>query len=242
MMEHIQHKGKIYPIKEVTIKMWSEIMKNKEFMDEEELYYKMISEMCGLSREMMNTADASTIIKVGEQLKKILEVDSKKLYPEIEHNGKKYKLVDVHNMSFGQFVDIDTFLTKDENYRISNLSELASYLYTEEGRNYGQTDFKKQKEEFQSLPIKYVEGAIFFLLNFGKALAQLSQIYSNNKLLWWTMRLRITLGLIGDGIKRLISSHKTWYGKLTMLLLSPFYLVLTIFRIIWTLIKKKSRS
>ena len=241
-MESIVHKGKSYPIREITIKMWSEIMKYKDLMDEEELYYKMISEMCGLPKEEMNTADATTILEVGEKLHQILNTDSKKLHPKIEHNGKTYKLVDVHNMSFGQFVDIDTFLSKDENYRISNLSELAAYLYTEEGIDYGKTNFIKQKEEFESLPIRYVEGAVFFLLNFGKALAQLSQIYSNNKLLWWIMRFRMTLTLIGVGTKRLIFSHKTKFGKLIGLLLSPFYLVLTISRFIWTLIKKKRKN
>jgi len=242
MRDFIEHKGKVYLIKDVTIEMWSEIMRYKELMDEEELYYKMISEMCGLSRGELNTADAATIIKIGEKLKEILDVDSKKLFPTIEHNNKTYKLVDVHNMSFGQFVDIDTFLTKDENYRISNLSELASYLYTEEGKSYGDTDFKKQTEEFKKLPVRYIEGAVFFLLNFGKGLEQLSQIYSNSKLLWWMMRLKITLALIGAGTRRLISSHKTSFGRLIGLLLSPLYLVLTISHTIWTLIKKKRNN
>lgn len=241
-MEQIVHKGKKYEIKEVTIQLWSEIMKYKDIMDEETLYYKMISEMVGIPQDELLTADASEMIKVGEVLKKILYSDSRHLHPTIEHKGKKYKLVDVHNMSFGQFVDIDSFLTKDENYRTANLNELAAYLYTEEGKTYGSTDFKAQIEDFKELPIKYVEGAVFFLLSFGKGLQQLSQIYSNSKLLWWMMRFKITLVLIGDGIKRLISSPKTVFGKLTGLLLLPFYLVSTIFHIIWTLIKKKRKA
>lgn len=241
-MEFIEHKGKKYPIKNVTIEMWSEIMKYKDLFDEEELYYKMISVMTGIPREELLLADASEMVKAGEQLKKILYTDSKQLYPKIEHNGIKYKLVDVHNMSFGQFVDIDSFLTKDEMYRISNLNELAAYLYTEEGKSYGDTNFKTQIEEFKKLEIKYLEGAIFFLLNFGRGLQQLSQVYSNLKFLWWMMRLKIVLGLIGDGTRQLISSRKTVFGKLIGLLLSPFYLVLTIFRFTWTLIKKKRKK
>lgn len=241
-METITHKGKKYPIKTVTIEMWSEIMKFKDILDEEQMYMKMISEMVGIPEEELMEGDVSEILKVGDKLRVILEKDSKQLHPTIEHNGKKYKLVDVHNMSFGQFVDIDTFLTKDENYRVANLHELASYLYTEEGKTYGQTDFRKQKEEFKTLEIGHIEGAVFFLLNFGRGLQQLSQIYSNHKVLWWTMRMKITLGLIGDGIRRLISSPKTVFGKLIGLLLSPFYLVLTIFRFITTLIKKKRRK
>ena len=208
-------------------------------MEEEQLYYKMISEMIGIPQEEMLNADATDVIKIGEKLKETLYTESKSLFPTIEFDGKKFKLVDVHSMSFGQFVDIDSFLSKEENYRIANLNELAAYLYTEEGISYGQTNFKSQIEIFKRLPIKYVEGAVFFLLNFGKALQVLSQISSSKKVLWWMMRLRITLTLIGGGIKQLIFSRKTVFGKLIGLLLSPFYLVLTIFRFTWTLIKKK---
>lgn len=242
MMDFIIHKGQKYTIKNVTIEMWSDIMKYKDLMEEEQMYYRMISVMTSIDEKELLSADASEMIKVGEKLKTILYKDSKQLFPKIEFNGKNYKLVDVHNMSFGQFVDIDSFLTKDETYRVANLNELAAYLYTEEGKTYGDTDFKAQIEEFKKLEIKYLEGAIFFLLSFGKGLQQLSQVYSNMKLLWWMMRLRITLGLIGDGIRQLISSRKTVFGKLIGLLVSPFYLVLTIFRIIWTLIKKKRRK
>lgn len=238
-MEQIIHKGKKYQVKELTISMWSEIMKYKDIMEEEQLYYKMIAEMVGIPEEELLSADASEIISIGEKLKSTLYTESKHLFPNIEFEGKKYKLVDVHSMSFGQFVDIDSFLSKDENYRISNLNELAAYLYTEDGSSYGQTNFKSQIETFKRLPIKYVEGAVFFLLNFGKALQLLSQISSSKKLLWWMMRLKITLTHIGDGIKQSISSRKTVFGKLIGLLVSPLLLVLIIFRIIWTLIKKK---
>lgn len=241
-MEYIEHKGKKYPIKTITIEMWSEIMKYKDLMEEEDLFYKMMSVMTGIPKEEMLTVDASEMIKAGDKLKSILYTESKQLHPTIEFEGKTFKLVDVHNMSFGQFVDIDSFLTKDEMYRISNLNELAAYLYTEEGSNYGTTDFKAQIEAFKRLEIKYIEGAVFFLLNFGRGLQQLSQVYSNLKVLWWMMRLKITLGLIGDGTRQLISSRKTVFGKLIGLLLSPFYLVSTIFRFTWTLIKKKKRK
>lgn len=241
-MEQITYQGKKYDVKEVTIEMWSRIMKFKDILSEEELYYKMISEMIGLTEDQIKEASASEILRVGEILHNILNVDSHKLHPIIEHKGKNYKLVDMTNISFGQFVDIDSFLTKDENYRIANLNELASYLYTEDGKTYGDTNFKKQTEEFKSLPIKYVEGAVFFLLNFGKALQLLSQISSQKRLLWWMMRLKITLTLIGGGIKQSISSRKTKFGKLIGLLLSPLLLVSIISRIIWTLIKKKRKT
>lgn len=242
MMEQIIYGGKKYEVKPVTIQMWSNIMKFKDMLSEEELYYKMISEMLGLTKEQLYEASASEVLKAGEILNNILNSDSNKLLPTLEHNGKKYRLVDMNNISFGQFVDIDSFLSKDENYRIANLSELAAYLYTEEGKTYGSTDFKKQTEEFKTLEIKYVEGAVFFLLHFGKALQLLSQISSKRKVLWWMMRLRITLTLIGVGIRQSISSQKTMFARLIMLLLSPLLVVSTTSRFIMTLIKKKKKN
>jgi len=236
---YIEHNGKQYEVKEPTIETWKNVMVFKDLFDEEEMNLKMISEVTGLSMKEVKEADALDIRIAGDALWRYLNQESRELFRSIEHKEITYTLVDVNKISFGQFVDIDTFMKKDESYKIANLNELAAYLYCEEGQNYGDSDIKKRIIDFKTLPVKYIEGAVFFLLNLGKGLHELTLLYSKSKLMWWTMRARIALASFGDGMQQLVSSQKTGFGKLIVLLTFPLWLVSIIFLTLWMLITRK---
>jgi len=242
MIEFIEYNGEHYELKEPTIRTWTEIMKFKDILDEDELYIKMISVITGLDREDILQASASQISEVGRVLQNYLNRDSKQLYPEFELNGIKYKLVDLKKISFGQFVDIETFLKKDESYRVANLNELAAYLYCEDGLKYSDSDFPKRIEAMKDAPIKYVESSLFFLLSLERALQELSIVYSQNPKLWKMMKIRIALANFGAGIPSFPTWLKTSFGVLTKLLTYPLYLVLTICRIFSIYINKENRK
>lgn len=237
--QFIEHNGTKYEVKEPTIKMWADVMRFKDILEENELYIKMIEVVTGMKKEDILKTDVNTIKRIGNYLYKFINQESKKVFHNVEHKGIKYKLVDINRMSFGQFVDIDTFFSKDESYRIANLHELAAYLYCEEDIEYGKSDFSARIETMKDLPIKYVEGALFFFLSLGNALQALSALSSQNPLKYQMMRLKLALAGFGGGMHRLLFLPKTKFGKLTMLLLSPLYLVLIIFLTSWMLIKKK---
>ena len=236
---YIEHEGKKYEVKEPTIDVWKNVMIYKDLLDEEDMYVKMIAEVTGLSMNEVKKADALEIRIAGDKLWRYLNQESKQLFKSIEHNGRKYNLVDLNKVSFGQFVDIDTFMKKDESYKVANLNELAAYLYCEDGIVYGDSDIRKRIEDFKTLPVKYIEGAIFFLLSLGKGLQELTTLYSKSPVMWWMMRTRIAWGNFGDGIKQLVSSRKTKFGKLMVLLTFPLFLVSTILLFLWILITNK---
>ena len=236
---YIEHEGKKYEVKEPTIEVWKNVMIYKDLLDEEDMYVKMIAEVTGLSMKEVKKADALEIRIAGDKLWRYLNQESKQLFKSIEHNGRKYNLVDLNKVSFGQFVDIDTFMKKDESYKVANLNELAAYLYCEDGIVYGDSDIRKRIEDFKTLPVKYIEGSIFFLLNLGKGLQELTTLYSKSPVMWWMMRTRIAWGNFGDGIKQLVSSRKTKFGKLMVLLTFPLFLVSTILLFLWILITNK---
>jgi hypothetical protein len=239
---YIEHEGKKYEVKEPTIESWKNVMIYKDLLDEEEMYVKMISEVTGLSMKEVKSADALEIRIAGDKLWRYLNQESKKLFTTIEHNGITYNLVDLNKVSFGQFVDIDTFMKKDEPYKVANLNELAGYLYCEDGVEYGNSDITARIEDFKDLPVKYVEGAIFFLLNLAKGLQELTTLYSKSPVMWWMMRTKIAWASFGDGIKRLVSSQKTKFGKLIVLLTSPLWLVSIIFLSLWITISSKKKK
>lgn len=243
MIEHIiEYNGKKYPVKEPTIRTWTEVMKLKDILDEAELFVKIIELTTGLSHEDILQADASLIKKVGEQVLSIVTGSNKKVVTTFEYEGVEYQFLDIQNLSFGQYIDIETFLSKDENYRIQNLSELAAYLYIEKGTKYGETNISKRAENFKDLPIKYMEGSVFFLLSTANLSAELTRIYSKSKTLKLLMKLKIISRLIGVGIQQSAHLLRTKYGYFVMLLIYPLLSVSTISLTLWTLIKSKKKN
>lgn len=230
---YIEYNNQKYEIKELTIEMWSGIMNYKNILDETEMYIKMIAEMTGLNPEDIRNSDAKGIMETGEILYDYLNRETKEIFHVISHKNIEYTLVDFKKISFGQFVDIDNFMSKDESYRIANLNELAAYLYTEKGTKYGATDFEEKIDEFKSLPLKYIDSAVFFLWILERELQNLLVVYSSNKLLWEMMKLKVASVNFGNTIFGLANSQKTKFGKLILLLLSPLWFVLTILLTLW---------
>lgn len=226
---NIKLNGKEYTITEPTIEVWSNVMRLKDILDEEELYLKLISEILNISKEELMKCDSLEILTVGDFIYRFINSESKKLMPSVILNDIEYVLLDIQKVSFGQYVDIDTFLRKDETYRIANLNELAAYLYTEKNKVYGETDIKKRIEVMKQMPIRYIESSVFFLLNLARGSQELIQLYSQSKFLWWIMKQKITLVLIGDGIRQYQRSLKTKFGKLMVSLTYPLLFVSTIF-------------
>lgn len=234
----VEFNGKTYEIGEPTISQWSQVMRFKDIYSEQNLYIKMIEVITGLSKETILSADALVIKNIGNKIFNEFNRENKTFTKELTLNNIKYKFVDLDKISFGQFVDIDTFLNRNEKYRIENLNELAGYFYIEDGTEYSKSDFKKRIKEMEELPIKYIEGALFFFLTIGKTSQALTVLYSQNRLEYQKMKLRMGLQSFGDGIRALPYYPKTKFGKLIMLLTSPLWLVLIILLSLWIKIKK----
>jgi hypothetical protein len=235
--QFVEHRGQKYPIKEPTIKSWSELMNKKDLYESHEFYVKLIELSTGIPYDELIESAAEDVLATGDKVFQFTNIEQKKIFPKIEHNGKTYQFMDTSDMSFGQFVDIDTFLTKDESYRIQNLNELAAYFYIEEGTKYGDKPIKKRIKEFQDLPIKYVEGAIFFLLSSARASDEITKIYSQSRFLWTMINLKIVSRLIGAGIQQSVHYVRNRYGVLMKYLAYPFISVSIIFLTLWTYIK-----
>jgi len=235
----IENGGKKYEVKELTIKMWKEIMKVKDLLDPADLFVKCIELTTDMKREDILKADALEVKEAGEKILSYINQADRKVITHFNFNDIDYDFLDIQNISFGQYIDIDTFLGKEENYRIQNLNELAAYLFTEKGKKYGETDIKKRIKAFDELPVRYLEGAVFFLLSLTRASEEITRLCSQSKFLKWTLRMKIVLRLTGVGIQQSALSLKTRFGRWTMYLLYPLLCVSIISRTLWTLIRNK---
>jgi hypothetical protein len=235
----ITSKSKKFEVSEPTIREFCDVMKLKDILDEDELNVRLIEKVTGMSHEEVMDMDATTVQKIGSVLFAHYNKESKKLFQTFELNGIKYKFMDVNTISFGQFVDIDTFLKKDESYRIANLNELMAYMYCEEGTKYSESNFKKRIEAMLDAPSHIIEGSLFFLSNLGKGLSEITQLSLKSPLMFQMMRLRIAFQSFGDTTKLFRYLQKIKFGKLILLLIWVLLLPLTICHILLTSIMNK---
>jgi len=239
---YITHNNKRHKVREATIQTWSEIMKYRDLMDETDMFVKTIELLTDIPREEILKADAEEVYAAGQIILSQLNTERNKVFSSIKHKGVEYDFIDINDISFGQFIDIDTFLQKDENYKQRNLNELAAYLYTEKGQKYGDTPVSSRKTAFEDLPMRYLEGAVFFLASSARTSEMLTLIYSQSKMLRVMARIKIISVLIGDGIVQSVRSVKIKYGFLTALLAFPLFSVSIICLTLWTLIKNSVKS
>jgi hypothetical protein len=192
--QYVKYKGKSYEINEPTIEDWSRIMVLQEWSDEREFSTILLSQITGLSQEEIENADYQEILDAAQTISKYFLTESTDFKNEFEFNGKKYKFLDLPNLKFGEFIDIDGFLTKPVVEKKKEMNLLMALLYREvdekgEYLPYDSSKVQLRAEEFKKLPVKYVNGASSFFLRLDKILR------GNIKLSFWS-RMTMTVRMI----------------------------------------------
>jgi hypothetical protein len=171
----LKYNGKKYKLEEPTIENWSKLIKMQEWTDEREFSIKLLSFITGLTEEEIENTDASEIIKATTTISNYLLATTNEFQNEIEFNGKKYRFLDLANLTFGEFIDIDTFLTKSPEEKKREMHLLMAMLYREVDETgkyvpYNSKLVQIKAEEFKDLPVKYVNGATSFFFRLDKVL------------------------------------------------------------------------
>lgn len=184
MMEKhtITYNDKVYEIGEPSIDVWVKLDFWKDILEQDKFVLKIISESTGLSDEEILEADWFDIMQVAAGLTDMLMNTNDKFYNEFEFAGKKYRFIDLPNLTFGEFIDIDSFLQKPEIEKKKQLNFMMALLYREvkEDGTLEKNEAKKLQERselFKSLPIKYVHGAMGFFLRLEQTLQKPSLKY-----------------------------------------------------------------
>ncbi len=209
MSMQIKYKGKIYKVDEPTIEIWGKLILLQEWTDEREFSIRLLSFITGLTEQEIEQSDAIEVLEVAAELSKYLMLESKAFHSEFEFNGIKYKFLDLTNMTFGEFIDLDTFLNKSDIDKKKELNLFMAMLYREVDDNgnlkpYDSNEMMKRAESFKRLPVKYVNGASTFFLRSEKILLNNTRISSWQKLKLtikaiWTLKKLIVSTSIGAG-------------------------------------------
>lgn len=193
MVEHkITYNEKEYVIPEPSIALWVKLDLYKDILSEEKFILKIIEESTGLKEEEIRKADWFDIVQVANGLTEMLLEIKDKFHPEFEFKGQKYRFIDLPNLTFGEFIDIDSFLQKNEAERKSQLNFLMALFYRDVDENgkisvYDGKKTQERAELFKELPVKYVNGAMSFFLRLEQTL-QKPSVKFLLQLKWWRMK------------------------------------------------------
>lgn len=206
----ITYNGKDYEIKEPTIETWQKLMAIKDWTDENEFNISLIAALSDLTEEQIKKASWDDIVEASQILSDYVIQDSKRFYKQFVHDEVVYQFIDLPNLTFGEFVDIDTFLQKPENEKKKEINLLIAMFYREVDKDgklseYDASKLEARANSFKRLPVKYVNGASNFFLRLEKILQEgippsfLKRVKMGMKATIITMTLPI-LAIFGVGL------------------------------------------
>lgn len=217
----ITYKDKKIEVKEPTIKVWKLIYSTKDITDEYEMSLNLISASTGLTLEELKEVEYGDVLDTSQFLIEYYNTLNTKFSETFTFKDKKYRFLDLPTISFGNYVDIDTYLSKNELDKIQGLNKYMSMLYVGEGDDPNDLKLRKEREEiFNELPIKYYLGAHSFFLSLSQTSVSGMRDYLIVGILMILRKLKRNKALIrfGVGTQRLVNWLKTILLKLKKLL------------------------
>lgn len=189
----IEFDGKDYLVKNPTLHIWAQLNLFKDIEEEDDYNVSLISLTTGIPEEKIREAKHAEVRKAADYLSDYFIKNSEGFYPEFEFEGVKYKFVDLNNLTFGEFVDLDEFLKKDISYRKGNMEQMMAILYRPVDENgkiekYDSSTAQLRAHKFKNLEVKYLTGTLRFFLLLRNELAVPIPYYLK---MWIKMKKRL---------------------------------------------------
>lgn len=214
---YIEFDGKEYEVQEPTIELWNQLNTLKDLGGERDFILTLISLTTGLDVKEIEKANWEGVYETSRYLTNYFLEHPDKFYNEFEFRGKKYRFMDLENMTFGEFIDIDSFLQQEQSKRQANMNMFLALLYREVDQNgvikpYNGIEVKERAQIFKALPVKYLRGAVGFFLRLESILRASSRSFLTRGMYRMKWRIKRLLRVFGGGIRRLyIYLVRTFY-------------------------------
>lgn len=219
MEQHIiKYNNKEYVVAEPTIMVWNMLTNSQTLDKEEDFRLHLISVATGLDMEEIKQIEWWSVYEISDYLMDYYMVQSPQFYPTFTFKETNYKFVDLEHITFGEFIDIDSFLSQPASFRMGNMNYLMALLYRETDENgviqpYDGRKVENRSKLFKYLPSKYLQGALFFLEILENTLQEHTKASFMKKLWMKTKRFyqRTKLNLlrsVGAGIQLSYIWHK----------------------------------
>jgi hypothetical protein len=183
----------------INIDQYVKIFKIKDLFSEDYFAARLINILTDASVEDLLESDYQEVNYLSAYLMKLIPMDNNVAFVDrFEIDGVKYGFVpNWRDLTFAEFIDLDTISTKKTNELLDLLHILAAIMYRPIVEEKNEHDFKIEKYDIKTmkdraelfktkLDIKYVLGAQFFFINYAKRFSSYSQLSSITKLSLWT--------------------------------------------------------
>ena len=157
-------------LNEITLGQYQEFDK-LNLTKEAEVQSKMIEIFCKVPVEVVRSMKAKDITDICVIINNMFDTEHQ-LINRFQMNGIDYGFIpDLENMSFGEYVDLDTFIGDNDNlHRAMNV--LYRPIDLKQGQRYTLKEYNPDtNEDAKNYPLDAVFGAIVFFYNLGKDLS-----------------------------------------------------------------------
>jgi hypothetical protein len=186
----------------ISIENYSKIYKIKDLFSEDYFAAKLINIVCGAPLNDLLQSDYQHVNYMATYLMNLFPLDKPQFTDRFEIDGVKYGFFpNWRDLTFAEFVDLDTISTKKPDELLDLLHILAAIMYrpivsekSEHDYQIEKYDINKMKERAElfkkKLDVKYVLGAQFFFIKFAKRFLSYTQMSSIPNLSIW-MKIKL---------------------------------------------------
>jgi len=182
----------------ISIENYVKIFKQKDIFSDDYFAARIISEVTNCPVEDLLQGDAQEMNYVAAYILSLIPQETPKFIDRFELDGIHYGFFPKwRDLTYAEFVDMDTISTKKPDELLSLLHILASIMYRPITKERSTHDFDIEKYNLESmkeraelfkkkLDIKYILGAQFFFINYAKTFSSYTQMSLMKKIPIWT--------------------------------------------------------
>jgi hypothetical protein len=182
----------------ISIENYVKIFKQKDIFSDDYFAARIISEVTNCPVEDLLQGDAQEMNYVAAYILSLIPQETPKFIDRFELDGVHYGFFPKwRDLTYAEFVDMDTISTKKPDELLSLLHILASIMYRPITTQRSEHDFDIEKYNLESmkeraelfkkkLDIKYILGAQFFFINYARIFSSYTQMSLMKNLSIWT--------------------------------------------------------
>ena len=182
----------------ISIENYAKIYKIKDLFSDDYFAAKLISIVTEAKVEDLLESDYQEVSYLASYIMSLIPTEKPEFVDRFELNGVKYGFFpNWKDLTFAEFIDMDTLSTKKSDEILDVLHVLAAIMYRPIVEEKSEHDFKIEKYDVNTmieraelfkkeLNVKYILGAQFFFIKFANRFSSYTQISSIKTLSIWT--------------------------------------------------------
>lgn len=168
-------------LNDITLGQYQQYIKLPEGLTENQIALKMVTIFCNVPEKVARLIKASDIQEIVKKLSKMFD-ETPPLTRRFKIGKTEYGFIpNLDEMSFGEYIDIDTYLGDWDNIERA-MAVLYRPIKNTYDSLYNIEPYKvKDVLNYKHMPLGVVLGSILFFYNLGSELCQVMMDYSRNQ-------------------------------------------------------------